>query len=128
MSRPRRVLLIDDDKLYSDGIRALLESHGHAVACAADGHTGVAMARTERPDLIILDMMMDSDTDGFEVSRRIKEHPELTGCPVLLITGIRRALHLPFRLEIDDEWLPVTAILEKPVTPGALLAEIDRLA
>jgi CheY-like chemotaxis protein len=126
MSETRRILLIDDDTDFCEGVRSLLESHGYTVDRAPDGTRGVEMARACRPDLILLDVMMTTDTEGFEVSRQLKEIDELRECPVILMTGIRRAMNLPFGFEQDAEWLPVKAVLEKPVPPEKLLAEVEK--
>ena len=85
-------------------------------------------ARQLKPDLMILDVMMATDTEGIEVSRKIAESPDLRTIPVLLLTGIRKAKNLPFGLTPDENWLPVKVVLEKPVPPDVLLKEIQKLA
>ncbi|MBT3191949.1 MAG: hypothetical protein HN341_05280 [Verrucomicrobia bacterium] len=89
----------------------------------------MAKAKEEIPDLILLDVMMTHDTEGFDVSRRLKDIPELEKTVVIMLTGIKRALNLPFAFEPDSSWLPVKAILEKPIPPDQLLKEVsDALA
>lgn len=123
----KTVLLVDDDVDFVESNKDLLEAEGYRVIAAYDGASGLEMARKERPDLMILDVMMATQTEGFEVSRKIPLTPELKHMAVLLVTGIRKAMHLPFKFEPDESWLPVADILEKPVAPEKLLAEVKRL-
>jgi two-component system, OmpR family, alkaline phosphatase synthesis response regulator PhoP len=127
MSAPKRVLIVDDDDFFAESNRDLLEAYGYEVSVAGDGASGLAKARAERPDLMILDVMMASETEGFEVARKIPESPELKNMRVLLVTGVTKAMHVPFSLEPDKTWLPVDRILEKPIAPMRLIAEIKRL-
>jgi CheY-like chemotaxis protein len=123
-SKKARILLIDDDAGLVASTRSLLESAGYEIASANDGKSGLAQAQPCKPDLIVLDVMMKTETEGFEVSRSLQSDPALKDIPVILLTGIRKALRLPFRFEPDKEWLPVRAVLEKPVPPPRLLEEV----
>jgi CheY-like chemotaxis protein len=68
--------------------------------------------------------MMTRENEGFEVAKQLKSDPATRHIPIILITGIRKAKNLPFGFEPDDDWLPVKAVLEKPVPPEALLAHV----
>jgi CheY-like chemotaxis protein len=123
----RLILLIDDDADFTASNRELLEQSGYSVASACDGAAGVKAARERKPDLVILDVMMKSETEGFDVSRTFHDDPDLKGIPVILLTGIRKAMRLPFRFEPDRDWLPVKTVLEKPVQPARLLEEVAKI-
>jgi len=127
MSDKKRILMVDDDVDFVASVKDWLEANGYEVQVAYDGASGMAMAIKGKPDLMILDVMMASDTEGIEVSRRITEVPELKRMPVLMLTGMRKAKNLPFGLEPDANWLPVRVVMEKPVPPDVLLREIQRL-
>ncbi|OGV62536.1 MAG: hypothetical protein A2498_15605 [Lentisphaerae bacterium RIFOXYC12_FULL_60_16] len=127
MSEHRIVLIVDDDEAFAQSNRDLLEAYGYEVHVAHGGSEGLAMAKRIRPDVMILDVMMASDTEGFEVARKIPESPELSRMGVLLVTGVVKALHLPGVLKADDTWLPVDRILDKPIPPARLMAEIERV-
>ena len=122
----KKILIIDDDNEYIDATKAVLEAKGYEVIFANHGKTGFEKAKAEKPDLILLDVMMDKLTEGFEVSRSFKEDEEVNTIPIILVTGIRRDLNLQFKLDSDEEFLPVRSILEKPIKPNELLAEIRK--
>jgi len=105
----------------------LLEAHGYRVISANDGASGLDLAKQQRPDLMVLDVMMATKTEGFEIARRIPACPELREMPVLLVTGIRSEMKLGFRLEPDQTWLPVSRIMEKPIDPAAFVAAVGEL-
>lgn len=126
MSAKKKILIVDDDRDFVESNRDLLEANGYEVIAAYDGASGLALAKQARPDLMILDVMMATNTEGFEVSRKIPESPELRNMKVLMVTGIRREMHLPFTFEPDETWLPVDSLFEKPITPATLLAEIQK--
>lgn len=123
---PKKILIVDDDPDFVESNKELLEANGYQVVSASNGAEGLALAKKEKPDLMILDVMMATNTEGFEVSRKIPETPELRNMPVLLVTGIRRALNLPFGFEPDKTWLPVDSVFEKPIDPAVLLQEIKK--
>ncbi len=123
----KRILLVDDDQDFVASVEEWLKANGYEVTVAFDGTSGLEKARQLKPDLIILDVMMATDTEGIEVSRKIAESPDLRTLPVLLLTGIRKAKNLPFGLTPDENWLPVRTVLEKPVPPDVLLKEIQKL-
>jgi CBS domain-containing protein/CheY-like chemotaxis protein len=127
MSTRGKILIVDDDADFVKSTGDLLAAHGYEVVAAPDGAAGLAKARQERPDLMVLDVMMATQTEGFEVARKIPEAAELRKMPVLLVTGIRNAMKLGYRLEPDETWLPVNRIMEKPIEPGAFIAAIGEL-
>ncbi len=127
MSNPKTILIVDDDRDFVESNKDLLEAYGYRVIAAHDGASGLEMARAEKPDIMILDVMMATQTEGFEVARKIPQTPELKGLHVLLVTGVTKDLHLPFGFEPDETWLPVDRVLEKPIAPSRLLAEIQKV-
>ncbi|MBP7056450.1 MAG: response regulator [Candidatus Omnitrophica bacterium] len=121
----KRVLVIDDDSDYVEAVSMLLEAKGYEVISATDGKTGFIKAKEETPGLIILDVMMATRTEGFDVARLLKDDPKTKDIPVILITGIKRDMNLAFGFEPDEVWLPVKAVLDKPVKPEALLKAVE---
>ena len=121
----QKVLVIDDDVEFSTAVITVLQTKGYAVFSASNGKDGFAKAQEGKVDLILLDVMMTRKTEGFDVARQLKSHPSTSHIPVIIITGIRKEFNLPFGFEADDQWLPVRAVLEKPVKPETLLKTIE---
>ena len=122
----KKILLVDDDKDFLESNRLLLESEGYKIITALDGSGAMAAAEKERPDLIVMDVMMNYDTEGFDISRKISQASELQHIPVIIITGMRSLLHVPLGISSDKSWLPVSVVLEKPIDPQKFLAEIKK--
>ncbi len=121
----QKVLIIDDDVEYVDAITNLLDARGYTVASAHNGKDGVAKAKANKPNLVILDVMMTHQSEGFDVARELHDDAGLTDVPIIMITGVRKEMNLPFGFEPDNDWLPVKALLEKPVKPEILLKTIE---
>lgn len=121
----KKVLVIDDDNDFVESIVNLLEARGYAVASASNGKDGVETAKADNPDLILLDVMMTTKDEGFNVARQLQEVESLKGTPVIMVTGVRKEMNLPFGFEPDETWLPVKEILEKPVKPETLLNAVS---
>lgn len=119
-----KILVVDDDTEFVEATTMLLEAKGYTVVSAANGEQGYVLAKAEKPSAMLLDVMMTHDSEGFEVARKLKEDPATRNIPVVMITGIRKSKALPFSFEPDEDWLPVKAVLEKPVKPDLLLASV----
>ncbi len=121
----KKVLIVDDDQHLVEAMESLLEAKGYQVVTAPNGAEGFRMARAERPDLMLLDVMMAHKSEGFDIARVMKEDPTTRDIPVVMVTGIRKEMNLPFGFEPDGDWLPVKAVLEKPVKPEVLLKTVE---
>ncbi len=121
----KKVLMIDDDPEFIDAITNILDAKGYDVVSAVDGKEGVAKAKVENPDIILLDVMMTTKSEGFDVARELSKDASLKGTPVIMLTGVRKEMNLPFGFEPDEDWLPVKAFLEKPVKPEVLLKAVE---
>ena len=120
-----KILVIDDDPDLVAAISTLLESRGFETVSAENGQQGFEKAKKELPDLILLDVMMATKTEGFDIARNLHDDSATKGIPVVMVTGIRRDMNLPFRFEPDPTWLPVKAVIEKPIKPEALLKIVE---
>lgn len=120
-----KVLMIDDDPEFVEAISNLLDAKGYDVHTASNGKEGVAKAKVIHPDIILLDVMMTTKNEGFNVARELHEDEKLRDTPIVIMTGIRREMNLPFGFEPDETWLPVKRVLEKPVKPEVLLTAIS---
>jgi two-component system cell cycle response regulator DivK len=82
----KRILVIEDQEDLRGVLRTLLTGSGYAVIEAADGHAGVEKAKSERPDLVLMDIQLPV-MDGYEATRQIKAHPTLDGTPIIAISS-----------------------------------------
>ena len=81
-----RILIVEDDELNRDSLRRLLRRRGFEIVLAVDGHEGVAAARAEAPDLILMDMSLPG-IDGWEATRRLKDDPATRATPIIALTA-----------------------------------------
>jgi len=132
MDKPK-ILIIDDDADAVDLIRIALEANNYDVFSAGNGTEGLKLVKEIRPDLIILDVMMDTATEGFQVSYQLRsndpksEYREFSQTPIIMMTGVSQQLHMKFSPKQDGDYLPVDEFLEKPVRVDSLLEKIKKL-
>ncbi|MGE5103318.1 MAG: response regulator [Betaproteobacteria bacterium] len=118
MNEPPCILVVDDNPNNVDILKTRLESHGYRVVTAEDGEGAIARTRVERPDLVLLDIMMPG-IDGLEACRRLKSDPALPFTPIVIVTAKSEAKDVIAGLEAGaDEYLT------KPVDHGALVARV----
>ncbi|PIP67948.1 MAG: response regulator [Candidatus Omnitrophica bacterium CG_4_9_14_0_2_um_filter_42_8] len=123
-----RILIIDDDPDIVEAMRVVLESRGHKIVSAKSGAEGLKKVKLESPDLVILDVMMETMDKGFEVAREIKSDKGSKDVPILMLTAIKDKIGMDFKKEAGDEtWLPVDDYVEKPLKPQELLEKVEKL-
>jgi CheY-like chemotaxis protein len=125
--RAPRVLIVDDDDDFHVAVRSVLESVGYLTASAYSEPEGLEMARRERPDAILLDIIMGSTTDGFHFCREARRDPQIKHTPILGISAIEERVTFPCSPDRDLDLFPVDGYLRKPVEPERLVAELRRL-
>lgn len=122
------ILIIDDDPDIVESMRIILESCRHKVTVATSGAEGLKSAGAAKYDLIILDVMLETMSTGFEVARALRGSGDNKTVPILMLTAIKDSTGLDFATEAGDkEWLPVNAFLEKPLKPNVLLVKVESL-
>lgn len=123
-----KILIIDDDPDIVEAMKVVLESKAHRVSIATSGEEGLKRVDLDKPDLIILDVMMESMDKGFEVAKDLKKSQKHKDIPILMLTAIKDSTGLDFKNEAGDEdWLPVDDYMEKPLKPEALLSKVEGL-
>jgi CheY-like chemotaxis protein len=118
------VLLVDDDEVFQEAVAVVLGTR-YRVVTASNGTEGLARVAQERPDVIILDVMMDHLSEGFDVAGRLRTDPETSSIPIIMLTGVDQVYNL--RMEVDEAWVPCDRYLEKPISPQDLLDQVDEL-
>jgi CheY-like chemotaxis protein len=126
-----RILVIDDDPDLVEAMRLILESEGYEVHSASGGEEGLGKVKEVGPDLILLDVMMDYATEGFQVALKLRdpaeesEYAAYRDVPILMLTAIHDTTSL--RFGPDEGYLPVDAFVEKPVDPGTLVTKVREM-
>ena len=128
MDPQKRILMIDDDPDYVDGMKAILTKAGYEVEVAYNPKDGFETLGTKSYDLLLLDIMMGRGAEGVMVARKINKDPELRKIPMLIITGIREQMNFLFPGQpVDERFLSTDGLLEKPVEPKLLLEKVSSL-
>jgi len=123
-----KILIVDDDADLTEALKTTLESQRYAVVTASDRTEGMEKVRAEKPDLVILDVMMSTWQDGFEMARELKKEPASSDMPILILTAVKERTGIGFKSTAGDpSWLPVDGFLDKPVEPETLIDEVERL-
>jgi CheY-like chemotaxis protein len=129
MSGITDVLIIDDDKDLVQAMQIILESHNYGVRVAYNGKEGYDKIAAKIPDLVILDVMMATDTEGFDLAYKLKNIPEYRNIPIILATSFTQAMAEkgPDRFQhiMGESW-PVSHFIEKPIDPEELLSVIGK--
>ncbi len=119
--RPPMILCIDDDQLVLSTCQDALEDQGYRILTASDGLAGIEVAVRERPDLILLDVMMPG-MDGFEVCELLRTNPALRNTPIILLTALNRP-----DLETKGAAAGATLSMVKPFGPELIVSTVSRV-
>ncbi len=122
----QKVLIIDDDVDIVEAEKLLLENSGYDVISAFDGKEGYRKIKEERPDIIILDVMMTTPDEGFQITRKIRNDPEISALPIVMVTSVGKVTGFKYDPDRDRELLPVNEYLEKPINPDELIGAVKR--
>lgn len=126
-----KILVIDDDPDIALATRLTLESGGYTVIEAHNSKDGLDRVLSEKPDLIVLDVMMDSPTAGFQTALALRSHDpdspyaDFRSVPILMLTSVHQTT--PLRFSPDESFLPVDAFMDKPLVPEKFLAKVAEL-
>jgi len=126
-----KILVIEDEPDMVEAVRMPLEANGYEVISASTGEKGLQMVKEVEPDLIILDVMMETTTAGFQVSLQLRspdsssEYADYRDIPILMLTAIHNTTSL--RFGPDEAYLPVDDFVDKPIDPDVLLEKVAAL-
>ena len=125
MGPKHRILIIDDDPIYVKATRAVLEARGYLVDSATNGDEGLAKLARNKPDLVLLDVMMSWPLEGVSVSRKMLSRRALRDIPIIMISAIRESEYRG--VFPQDEYLHIDGWLDKPCAPDVLMSEIEAI-
>jgi CheY-like chemotaxis protein len=119
-----KILIIDDDPDFVAGTRIVLEKNNHQVISSDSGETGYLRAKKDQPDLIILDVIMDTILDGLSTSQRIHDDPEVSNIPIIMVSSIANTDYA--ELFPTDEYIHINAFMSKPISADSLMRQVNR--
>ena len=128
MNKKAEILVVDDDPDIQDSLRIILESNDYEVRTAANGREAMEELEIRLPDLMLLDVMMGTDTEGFDLAFKLRDKPEFKNLPIVMLTAflnkVREEGPGKFEYILGEQW-PAHWLLEKPVDSKKLLAKIE---
>ncbi len=117
----KKIIIIDDDIDLVEALRLTLESEGFEVIDAQDGKKGLQKINDEKPDLVLLDVMMGTQDEGFHVAYQIRNQESSNDIPIIMLTAVGQETGFTFDKEKDEDYLPVDEFIEKPINPDTLI-------
>jgi CheY-like chemotaxis protein len=125
MEKKAKILLVDDDVDFVETTKTILESKPYEVTVAHNGDEGLRKAREEKPDLILLDVIMPVK-DGFTAAEQLKKDPQLSKIPTLMLTAFAEK-HIETSIPVSRGFtLETEDYIDKPVSPQELLARVEK--
>ncbi|MCD6399358.1 response regulator, partial [candidate division WOR-3 bacterium] len=118
--------IIDDDVDMVEAEKMVLENNGYTVSAAYDGEEGYKKILEVNPDIIILDVMMATPEEGFQLAYKLKEDNKLSKIPIVMVTSVSKETGFKFDPQKDQDFLPVNQFIEKPIKPEELLEAIEK--
>ena len=122
-----KILVIDDDVDFLYAVRLVLEGEGFEVEMATTPKEGLGKVESIQPHLVILDVLLPKDYEGFEVARAIREEHDLVDLPILILTAVHGVKEVPYRFAPDQDYLPVDVFMDKPIEPQELADTVKEM-
>lgn len=126
MADNKTILLIDDDADIHEAVKMILEPGGYKIECALTGPAGLEAARRRKPDLILLDIMLDSPSEGFHLAYELKKDDVLKTVPIIIISSIGKTMGMDYAKELGSEYVPVNMFLDKPFDAATLRGAVQK--
>jgi DNA-binding response OmpR family regulator len=125
----KSLLVIDDDKDLTNSLKAYFEARGYAIRIAHSGSEGMDEIERDRPDLILLDIMMDNDADGFNLAYKLKEDKVNREIPIIILSGYMDHLKdklSSFEFVMGRDW-PAVEEIKKPASLACIGQAVERV-
>lgn len=127
MGKNVKIVMIDDNTDFLFTMETFLKKNGFEVQTAEDGQKGIELIRKERPDLVLLDIMMETLFSGFEVCKAVRSDDDLKYIPIIGISAMGEELDIDYRQWPDYEYFRPDAFLDKPIDKQRLLQLIPEV-
>jgi CheY-like chemotaxis protein len=123
----KKILIVDDDADLRETMKLILSAK-YQIKEAGSRKEGAVIVNQYKPDLVILDVMMESVDAGFELAREIKGSDRLSAVKILMVTSVDQKFKFDFKEDAgDSDWMPVDDYLTKPIDPKSLQAKVQKL-
>jgi len=122
----KKVLLIDDDADVHQVVKMILEPKGYKVQCALTGPSGLETARRMMPDVLLLDIMLDTPSEGFHIAYTLKNDDVLKGIPIVIISSIGKKMGIDYAKELGTDYVPASVFIDKPFDAETLLKAVNQ--
>ncbi|MHC4293390.1 MAG: response regulator, partial [Planctomycetota bacterium] len=123
-----KILIVDDDPDITEVMKLVLENEGYSLATAENSEEALDSVKSDKPNLIILDVMMNTAREGFIFSRELKSSDDCKNIPILMVSAVKEKTGIDFKgIAGDDTWLPVDEFLDKPIKPDVLITKVREL-
>lgn len=122
----KKVLLIDDDADVHEVVKMILEPKGFTVECALTGPSGLDAARRLMPDVLLLDIMLDTPSEGFHIAYTLKNDELLKSVPIVIISSIGKKMGIDYAKELGTDYVPASVFIEKPFDAETLLKAVNQ--
>ena len=127
MAKNLKIVMVDDNTDFLFTMETFLQRNGFEVHTAEDGQKGIDLIKKERPDLILLDIMMETLFSGFEVCKQVRSDEDLRDIPIIGISAMGDELEINYRQWPDFEYFSPDAFMDKPVDKQRLLQLIPEV-
>ena len=123
----KKILLVDDDVDFVEMNKSFLENKGYQVVYAYNGKDALKILDQEKPDLLVLDVMMTEVGEGFEVAREVRKREAFRNTPIIMLSAVNELHGFNLTIGPDERWNPVNEFIDKPIEHQQLLAKIESL-
>ena len=127
MEKSLKIVIVDDNTDFLFTMETFLKRNGFEVLTAEDGQKGLELIQKERPDLILLDVMMETLFSGFEVCKQVRSNDDLKDIPIIGVSAIGEELDIDYRQWPDYDYFSPDTFLDKPVDKQRLLQLIPEV-
>ncbi len=123
----KKILIVEDDHDYAYALKVVLENNGYDVVHRDNIRDGREAVGAGHPDLIILDVMMEKHTDGFDLCSELKNDQSSSAIPIIMVTAVTDKTGFKFSPETDGDYCLADDYVSKPVSVSVLLSRVNKL-
>ncbi len=124
----KKLLIIDDDIDILKSLKVIFEDIGYSVNTASNKSDGLLLCSSQKPDAIVLDIMMENDLEGYRMLQDFRNDSSLSNIPIIMYTGMAQQIGVNFRSAIEDQkTLPNVSFVDKGEDVEVLILEVENV-